>query len=85
VKIECLNHWHDVSPTGLAVIVQAFQDGDLHRTVHTTHGMMVEPICVLEAFGKERVEDFLIRYHGHTISVDSKTYERMSNGKAQQG
>ena len=83
MKIECKNHWHDVSPTGVALIVQAFQDGDLQQVTHTNHGLTIEWICLVEAFRSERVNDFLSRYHGHTISVDGTTYERTSNGKAQ--
>jgi len=84
VKIECKDHWHDVSPTGLALIVQAFQQGDLQWVMRTNSGVTIEWMCITVAFTNERVKDFQSRYHGHTISVDGKTYEReSSNGKAQ--
>lgn len=115
MKLECGKHWHEVSPTGLLLIVQAFQQGDLHRvrlvarkdllgvvppdrrketgvwtapTAPPGHGLAsdtaitVEAQCILEALTIERVEDFLSRYHGHTIQVDGTTYERTGNGKA---
>jgi hypothetical protein len=31
MKLECGPHWHEVSPTALLLVVQAFQQGDLHR------------------------------------------------------
>lgn len=93
MKVECLNHWHEVSPTGLLLVVQAFQQGDLHTLkssypfpkgpVGVGRYAIVEPLCILNAFSDERVKDFQSRYHGHTISVDGNTLgERESNGKA---
>jgi len=96
MKLECGNHWHEVSPTGLLLVIQAFQQGDLHKMQSVSRSdtasngtklvvlsaFTVEAQCITGAFTKERVEDFLNRYHGHTIQVDGTTYERTGNGKA---
>ena len=64
MKIACINgHWHDVSPTGLALVIKAFQEGDL-QTVGTDG---VNNECLLKAFTEDRVKDFNRRYRGHVI------------------
>lgn len=69
MKISCINgHWHEITPTGLAVIVSAFMEGDLQRVV----GTGVYPVCLKEAFTDARVRDFEQRYAGNNISFDQK-------------
>lgn len=69
MKIACVNgHWHEITPTGLAVIVQAFIDGDLQRIGPTG----VFALCLREAFTDKRVRDFEQRYAGNNISFDQR-------------
>ena len=67
MRIRCDDHWHDISPTGLAVIIRAFQEGDL-TIVNGDHTM--QPHCVRFAFTPDRVRDFKQRYKGNAIIFD---------------
>jgi hypothetical protein len=71
MRISCVHgHWHDVSPTGLAIIIRGFQDGDLIRTRAFKENGYDFTFCVLEAFTPERISDFKRRYKGNAIVVD---------------
>lgn len=67
MRVECVcGRWHDITPTGLALIVYAFQRGDLHRQTR------VGPtsICIAEAFkDKALVEKFVRRYPGNRVGI----------------
>ena len=58
MKVRCACHrWHDVTPTGLALVIDAFVDGDLFTT-------KLEVLCYLKAFTRERVARFESMYPG---------------------
>lgn len=66
MRIKCGDHWHQVSPTGMAIIIRAYQDGDLTSTrTHSTR-------CVRFAFTTERVAEFMRLYKGNNILFDWK-------------
>jgi hypothetical protein len=67
MQITCVEgHWHEVSPTGLAVIVQAFMDGDMQQVGRKG----IFPLCLKKAFTDSRVRDFMQRYAGNAITID---------------
>lgn len=51
VKCDGCEHFHTISPTAMAVIIRAFQDGDL-QTV-TKSG--IEPKCLRDSFSEDRL------------------------------
>lgn len=72
MKIYCAhsNNWHDVTPTAMAIIIEAFQDGDLQRAVPQLGGWAsIENLCILDAITDERLEKFRTRYPGNTITA----------------
>lgn len=79
VKIYCANsnEWHDLSPTAMAIIIEAFQEGDLQRvnTIPGVTGRMatitVTPSCLLEALSDERLEKFRTRYPGNIVRAEA--------------
>lgn len=58
--------WHEASPTALALIVQAYQDGDMQR-VKGKEGVYSR--CMEEAFTEARVAVISRRYPGNTIML----------------
>lgn len=70
ISCTCPKNWHEVSPTGLAIIVRAFQDGDLF---HVEHGGLTA-MCIAQAFTPERVHEFVRKYKGNIISIDGVTH-----------
>lgn len=74
MKIECTcGKWHEISATGLAIIIAAFQSGELTR-VHGSQALVsLEPVCITTAFtDTERIASFHQRYKGNIISVDGE-------------
>lgn len=71
MKIQCkCGQWHDISPTGLAIVVAAFQDGDL---THVHPGTEVATDCILRAFDDSaRLAKFHKAYKGNIISVNGE-------------
>lgn len=70
MKVKCVcGNWHDISPTGLAIVIAAFQDGDLiHVNTTSTHTE-----CLVNAFrDTTRVREFKRRYKGNVVSIDSE-------------
>ena len=64
MRIKCpCGKWHNASTTALAVIIDAFQQGDLTRTGG-------EVLCFKEAFDPDRVMEFHRRYRNNIISFD---------------
>lgn len=66
MRIKCGDHWHQASPTALAIIIEAFQDGDLTFTKSSM------PRCVRFAFTAERLTRFKRLYKGNDIIFDWK-------------
>lgn len=69
MEIPCSSgHWHDLTPTAMAVVIQAFQDGDM-QTIGK--GGNLTPLCLLDAFSdKERVKNAMRQHKNSTIVVD---------------
>lgn len=64
MKIECVcGEWHDLSPTAMVVALRAYMEGDM-QTVKRT----VNPVCILQAFTKDRVADVATKYKGNAIT-----------------
>lgn len=67
MKIECVcGKWHEVSPTGVALILGAMADGDLQRISKTG----VNSLCIGLAFTEERVVKFGRQYMKNGIMFD---------------
>lgn len=68
MRVRCVcGDWHEVSPTGLALIVGAYQDGDMQRIGKEG----VTSLCIAEAFTDWRREEFNRRYNGNVITITS--------------
>jgi hypothetical protein len=63
VKCEGCGGFHDVSPTAMAVIISAFQDGDLQEVT----GEGVNPLCLGGAFTPETMEKWRRRMATKTV------------------
>lgn len=64
MKIECVcGEWHDLSPTAMVVALRAYMEGEM-QTVKRT----VNPVCILQAFTKDRVSDVASKYKGNAIT-----------------
>lgn len=69
MKIECpCGKYHDMTPTALMVVIQAFQEGDLQK-IEGRKGIMA--LCMLQALTEERVTAMQFRYPGRRISVET--------------
>lgn len=68
MKVRCLAgpHWHEVTPTGMAAIIDAFQQGDLSRV---SKGGAIEPLCIMEAFTVERIDRFERMYRSNATPM----------------
>lgn len=66
--------WHDVSPTALLVVVQAFVDGDMQRV--TKKGVL--PACMAEAFTDDRVKAFTAKYRQNKIEFVKDLKEKVA-------
>ncbi len=65
-------HWHDISPTGMVVVLEAIREGDL-LTVSTT-GVSIK--CYKEAFTVGRVGSARVRYGPkNVIKLDGDIYD----------
>lgn len=69
IKCVC-GKWHDLSPTAMAIVIAAFQEGDLH-TVKRHDGVEIQTRCITEAFTDARIREFKERYKGNRISWTS--------------
>lgn len=63
-------HWHEVTPTGLVLILDAVREGDLLRV--TSDGVSVD--CYRLAFTVERVASTVVRYPSRRIGFDGVAY-----------
>lgn len=63
VKCEGCGGFHAVSPTGMAVIIQCLQQGDLQRVT----GSGVEPLCLGGAFTPETIRAWRGRIKGKVV------------------
>lgn len=69
MKVACIeNHWHEVTPTALAIILSAYFEGDLQ----TVGREGVVSLCMVAAFTRERVIAFQQKWPGHVISFDRR-------------
>lgn len=81
MKLSCpCGQWHDLSPTMLLMVVDAFVHGDL-QSVSGKYGITVA--CVEDAFTDERVAEFHRKYPGN--NVKAKTGENSGEGVGSQG
>jgi len=70
MKLLCVcKKWHDVSPTAMAVVIEAFIDGDL-QTVDMPKEGGIKAICMLNAFTEERMVEFRRRYQKNAMKVN---------------
>lgn len=68
MKIRCVDHWHQASATAMAIVIDAYQEGDLTSTrTHTVR-------CMRYAFTTERVRKFMRLYKGNDIIFDWRNY-----------
>ncbi len=78
MRIRCLGcgEWHDISQTGMAIVIAAFQDGDLTKVTKTeTSGFALSAQCMLVAFDdNERIHQFRQRYKGNQIKADGARF-----------
>lgn len=65
VKCDACGRFHEVSPTGMAVIISAFQDGDLQRVT----GKGVEPTCLGDVFTPETLRRWRRKMDTKTVIV----------------
>ena len=75
MKVRCSGpgpevHWHEVTPTGLVLILDAVRDGDLLRV--SAEGVSVD--CYKWAFTQERVASTVVRYPSRRIGFDGIAY-----------
>ena len=64
MRIRCTcGNWHDLSITALALVVAAFQDGDVQTIGHEG----IQPKCLEAAFANDRVARFTTLYPGNAI------------------
>lgn len=69
MKVKCIcGDWHEASPTALALIVSAYQDGDMQ----TIGKGGIRSLCIAEAFQDWRIRIFETRYQGNKISLVAK-------------
>src|SRR5262245_558406 len=67
VTLECsCGDWHELTPTAMAVVILAFQNGDIQEV--RKNG--VQPICMAGAFSPENVNLIQTRYQGRTITFN---------------
>lgn len=75
VKCEGCSGFHDVSPTGMAVIISAFQDGDLQEVT----GDGVKALCLSDAFTPDAMKKWRAKMSTKTIvAFDSKRWTQES-------
>lgn len=77
MRIRCGDHWHHLSPTAMAIVIEGFQEGDLIST--RTHA----PRCLRYAFTEERVKQFQRTYKGNNISFDWETLNGPTQNRRQ--
>lgn len=65
VLCACDQEWHEMTPTMLAMVVDAFQQGELQIV-----GYGISPLCLKKAFTEERTEEFVRKYPGRTVTPD---------------
>lgn len=66
--VECgCGNWHDMTPTAMVVVIQAFRDGELHRV--SGKPTQVKARCLLQAFTEDNVRRIAAQYPKRTIEV----------------
>lgn len=81
MKIMCegCGGFHDISPTGMAVIITALQEGDLQRVT----GNGVTPLCLGAIFTPETMQKWRRRIDSKTvITFDSNRWTAERTEKA---
>lgn len=69
VKCDGCGSYHTVSPTAMAVIIRAFQRGDLQRMT----GNGIDPLCLGDAFDDDTMRN--LRMDNKTVvSFDSRKW-----------
>lgn len=64
MRVRCVcGDWHDLSTTALALVISAYQSGDMQRI--NKNG--VESVCLSTAFTNARIAQFSARYPGNAI------------------
>lgn len=73
MQVECVcGRWHNVSPTGLALVLHAYANGDL-QTVGKQN--IVANECIGKAFDDDRVKEFQRRYVKNDITFDGRNFK----------
>lgn len=69
MKVECIcGKWHDITPTGLALVVFCYQN----LSLLTMNRNGPTPMCMAEAFSDESlVEMFRRRYPGNLVGINT--------------
>lgn len=70
VQCRGCDKYHKLSPIALAIVVEAYQEGDLQRMT----GRGVEPDCLAGSFTDERVATFRKKNPRNDISIDNVFY-----------
>lgn len=63
VRCSC-GQVHRLTPSAMAVVIEAFQSGELHTVMRVGEHTLVAPVCVLNALSTMDVEDVTKRYKG---------------------
>lgn len=72
MRVRCVcGDFHEVSPTGLALVIAAFQSGDMQTIGHEG----VQSVCLQTAFTNERIMQFTRMYPGKMIQ-----FKKMGKG-----
>ena len=81
LKVSCegCGGFHDISPTGMAVVIQAFQQGDLQRIGQDG----VTPLCLGGAFTPETLKAWRSRMSAKTVvAFDQKRWSQQEEKAA---
>jgi hypothetical protein len=68
VKVECgCGAWHDLTPTAMIVVINAFQEGEL-QVVKGKDGIVSS--CLFAAFTPDRIQRIEACYPGRKLSIE---------------
>lgn len=66
MRIRCEDHWHHLSPTAMAIVIEALQEGEL---IGSKSGKVQ---CISYAFTPDRVRKFYRLYKGNIITFEGE-------------
>lgn len=75
MRVRCggCGGWHALSPTAMAVVIRAFQDGDLQEV--TKDGVV--PLCLHDAFTEDTMTEWSKRLDRKTVvTIDNQKWSK---------